>query len=107
VPGSGEAGFYTYQSYMHDSGRTPAAAIGAGVNLTIYFTNADKFFPGQMKYASYVIGPFSWVFSQDPCSGKLTCVTVSLMGKGFGWLINSEGSNYGSVIADERQLFPF
>jgi RHS repeat-associated protein len=93
--GGAEIGGFTYQATMTNSGVTPGAAIGAGANFTIYFANAENFFPGKLKYTSYVIGPFSMTFSQDPCTGKLRGVTGSLLGKGLGWLINSQGYSYG------------
>jgi len=90
-----EFGGFSYQQFLEDTGKTPAAALGAGANLTFYFTDAEKFFPGKMDYTSYVIGPFAMTFSEDPCSGEVTGVTFSLGGKGFGWAIHSKGSSLG------------
>jgi hypothetical protein len=93
--GHAEIGGFTYQSVMTDSGKTPAAALGAGANITIYLTDAEKFFPGKIKYINYVIGPFAMTFSEDPCTGELLGVTGSFLGKGFGWVIHEEGFSYG------------
>ena len=93
--GHAEIGGFTYQSVMTDSGKTPAASLGAGANITIYLTDAEKFFPGKMKYINYVIGPFAMTFSEDPCTGELTAVTGSFLGKGFGWVIHEEGVSDG------------
>ncbi|MGD9044407.1 MAG: Ig-like domain-containing protein [Desulfobacterales bacterium] len=90
-----EFGGFTYQQHAIDTGKTPAASLGLGANLTIYLTEAEKFFPGKMRYVSYVIGPFSTTFSEDPCSGELTGITFSLGGKGFGWVIHEQGYTNG------------
>ena len=95
VPGLVEIGAYTYQSVMTDSGRTPAAAIGAGATFIVYLTDAEQFFPGEMNITSYIIGPFSFTFSKDPCTDKLTGVSFSLAGKGLGWAIDMQSISYG------------
>jgi len=93
--GYAELGGFTYRSYMNNSGITPAAAIGAGANITLYFTDAEKFFQGKMKYINYVVGPFSLTFSIDPCTDDLTGITGSFLGKGFGWAIHEKGVSSG------------
>jgi uncharacterized protein RhaS with RHS repeats len=93
--GRAEIGGFTYQSVMTDSGKTPTASLGAGANITIYLTEAEKFFPGKLKYINYVIGPFAMTFTENPCSGELMGVTGSFLGKGFGWAIHEEGFSYG------------
>ena len=92
--GYAELGGFSYRSYMYNSEVTPAAAIGAGPNITVYLTDAEKFFPGIMKYKSYVWGFIS--FSYDPCTDELTGVTASPFGgKVFGWVWGEEGVAYG------------
>jgi len=93
--GYAEIGGFSYTGTMTNSGKTPGAALGAGANLTIYFVEAEKFFPGELKYTTYVIGPFSLTFSQDPCTDELVGVTGSLLGRGIGWLIHSQGYTFG------------
>ena len=93
--GYAEIGGFTYQSQMTNSGKTPGAAIGAGLNLTIYLTDADRFFEGEMKYTKYVLGPFSYSFYEDLHTGQLIGIGGGLLGKGFGWVINEEGFALG------------
>ena len=93
--GYAEIGAFTYTGLMTDSGKTPGATIGAGANITIYFTDAESFFQGRLKHTAYVIGPFSLTFSQDPCTDELIGVTGSLLGRGIGWLIHSQGKTSG------------
>ena len=93
--GYAEIGGFSYTGVMTNSGKTPGVALGAGANLTIYFVEAEEFFPGELKYSTYVIGPFSLTFSQDPCSDELVGVTASLLGRGIGWLIHSQGYTLG------------
>ncbi len=90
-----EFGGFTYTADVTNTGKTPAASLGAGLNITIYLTDAENFFPGKMKYINYVIGPFALTFFEDPCTGELKGITSSLLGKGFGWVIHEEGYSYG------------
>jgi hypothetical protein len=80
---------------MEDSGKTAGAALGLGVNVTVYFVDAGSFFPGKLFYTTYVIGPIAMTFSEDPCTGRVIGVTISPLGKGLGWLIHSQGYSVG------------
>ncbi|MCP4023351.1 MAG: hypothetical protein GY729_16015 [Desulfobacteraceae bacterium] len=93
--GYAEMGVYSYQSDMTNSGETPGASLGAGMNVSIYLTDAEDFFSGEMDYVKYVIGPFSMVFLEDPSTGELTGFTFSLLGKGAGWSIHEKGTTTG------------
>ena len=90
-----EFGGFTYQQFLQNSGKTPGAAIGGGANVTLYFTDANDFFPGEMDYVNYVIGPFSMTFHEQKGTGKLTGATLSFGGKGLGWVIHEEGHTIG------------
>jgi RHS repeat-associated protein len=94
--GYAEIGSFGYAGTMTNSGKTPGAALGAGANITVYFVDAEKYFPGKSNYTTYVIGPFAFTFTEDCETNKLTGVTGSLIGKGFGWFIHSKGYSYGS-----------
>lgn len=93
--GYAEIGGFSYTGKMTNTGKTPGAAVGAGANFTIYFSDAERFFAGEVNYTTYVIGPFSLTFSQDACTDELLGVTGSLLGRGIGWLINSKGYTFG------------
>jgi len=95
VPGYAEIGGFTYQSFMDNSGDTPGAAIGAGVNLTLYFIDADKFFPGKMKYKTWNFFGVSGTIYFDPCSGDATGVSIGILGKGMGWQWGATGVSNG------------
>ncbi|MCW7753294.1 RHS repeat-associated core domain-containing protein [Desulfobotulus sp. H1] len=90
-----EFGGFTYQQFTEDIGKTPNAYLGAGANLTFYFTDANKFFPGYMNYTKYVIGPVSMVISEDPCTGSPTGITFGFLGKGAGLAIHEKGTTSG------------
>jgi RHS repeat-associated protein len=95
APGDGEVGGFTYQSLMNNSGDTPGAAIGAGVNLTFYFTDANKFFPGKMNYKTWNFFGASGTIYSDPCSGKTTGASFGILGKGTGWQWGATGVSNG------------
>ena len=82
-----EIGGFTYQS----QGKTPGAKIGLGINLTRYYTDAEKFFKGNMKYTSITLGPVTLTKYADPCTGEKTGWSLSLFGRGFGLTGFEEG----------------
>jgi hypothetical protein len=45
---------FTYQTYITDFGSTPQATGAGGINITIYFTDAEDFFPGLMSYKNWI-----------------------------------------------------
>jgi uncharacterized protein RhaS with RHS repeats len=102
VPGRGEIGGFTYQSMMNDSGDTPGAAIGAGYNLTLYFTNAKKFFQGSMNYKTWNLLGISGTIFRDPCTGEPTGISFGIFGRGLGLQLGAEGVSHGTqgVLAD-------
>jgi len=93
--GYAELGGFTYQSIMSNSGRTPGAAIGLGADLTFYFINANKFFPGRMKYKTWVLFFIGGTVYRDPCTDKVTGVSINLWSKGIGWQWGTEGVSNG------------
>ncbi|MBU4131929.1 MAG: hypothetical protein KKF12_14005, partial [Proteobacteria bacterium] len=90
-----ELGAYTYTSKMEDPGPTKInAAASLGLNVNIYTVDADKFFPGKMKYHKWTPGIFAFGYYTD-LEGSFTGLFFSI-GPGFGVTADECGTATGT-----------
>jgi RHS repeat-associated protein len=94
-----ELGGFQYDSTLKSIGEFAGAKLGAGANLSLYFTDADAFFRGSSNYTNITLLISSITWYKNPCDQSWTGFTVSLAGKGIGFTWLETGTVEGSMAA--------
>jgi len=90
--GYAEIGGFSYQA----EGKPPGAKFGLGIDLTLYYSDAEKFFHGAVKYSSRTWGPFTVTEYYDQCE-KVIGHTFSIFGRGIGLTGLEKGTSTGWI----------
>jgi RHS repeat-associated protein len=90
--GRAEIGGFSYQA----EGKLPGAKLGLGLDLSLYYTDAEQFFQGAVRYSSRTWGPFTVVEYYDECY-EVTGHTFSIFGRGLGLTGLEKGASTGWI----------
>ena len=90
--GYAEIGGFSYQA----EGKLPGAKFGLGIDLTVYYTDAEKYFQGALKYSSRTWGPFTVIEYYDECD-EVVGHTFSIFGRGIGLTGLEKGTSTGWI----------
>jgi len=90
--GYAELGGYSYQA----EGKLSGAKFGIGIDLSLYYTDAEKFFEGPLKYSSRTWGPFTVTEYYNKCE-EVIGHTFSIFGRGLGLTGLEKGTSTGWI----------